>query len=158
MAATVMFYQLTQKGLDQTVMTILTRACGQGWRVMIRSTDPGQIDHLDARLWLGPEDGFLPHGVQGGPHDADQPVLLGAGPVTNAAQALFLLSGADTTEAEAAALDRIWLIFDGADPAAVQAARGQWTRLTNWGLAAQYWSDQTGVWVKKTEKPAAPGI
>ena len=151
---TAMFYQLTQKGLDETLLPILTRAMGQGWRVMIRSTNPALTDHLDAKLWLGAEDSFLPHGVQGGPHDALQPVLLGAGSITNRAQALFLLAGAETTEAEAATLHRIWLIFDGNNEPAVQAARGQWTRMTGWGLAAQYWSDNTGTWVKKTEKPA----
>lgn len=155
MPATVMFYHLTHKGLDETLTTILSRAMGQGWRVMIRSADPALTDHLDTRLWQDPEDSFLPHGIQGGPNDPDQPVLLGAGPITNAARALFLLAGAEAQQAEAATLDRIWLIFDGADPAAVGSARTQWTRMTGWGLAAQYWSDETGAWVKKTEKPAA---
>ena len=155
MPATTLFYHLTRKGLDETLMTILNRALAQGWRVMVRSPDPALTQQLDAKLWLGPDDSFLPHGIAGGPHDALQPVLLGAGPVTNAARGLVLLAGAQASEAEAATLDRIWLIFDGADPAAVQAARTDWTRMTTWGLAAQYWSDETGTWVKKTEKPAA---
>lgn len=155
MPATVMFYHLTQKGLEETLMSLLTRAMGQGWRVMIRSADPGLTAHLDAKLWLGPDDGFLPHGVQGGPYDADQPVLLGSGPFTNAARGLFLLAGAQADQTEAATLDRIWLLFDDADAQAVQSARKEWTRMTTWGLAAQYWSDDTGAWVKKTEKPAA---
>lgn len=154
MPATTMFYHLTRKGLDETVTTLLTRAMGQGWRTMIRSADRALTDHLDATLWLGPEDGFLPHGIEGGAHDDLQPVLLGAGPVTNGAKGLFLLAGAQALESEAATLDRIWLIFDGADPAALQSARMEWNRMTGWGLAAQYWSDETGAWVKKTEKPA----
>ncbi len=156
MPATTMFYHLQHKGLDESVTTLVTRACGQGLRCMIRCADPALTDHLDAKLWLGPAEGFLPHGQEGGPHDAQQPVLLGAGPITNAAQGLFLLAGATATQAEAATLNRIWLIFDGANPAAVAAARTEWTRMTGWGLAAQYWSDETGSWVKKTEKPAAP--
>lgn len=150
-----MFYHLTTKGLDETVIPNLTRALGQGWRVMIRSADPSLTEHLDTKLWH-PADSFVPHGVQGGPHDAEQPVLLGAGPITNNARALFLLAGAQAAQSEAATLDRIWLVFDGHDQAALQAARAEWTRMTGWGLAAQYWSDDTGVWVKKTEKPAAP--
>ena len=155
MPATTMFYHLQHKGLEDTVIPILTRAMATGWRSMIRCADPGLIEHLDAKLWLGPEDGFLPHGCEGGPHDADQPVLLGAGPISNAAQGLFLLSGATATRAEADSLTRIWVIFDGADPVAVQGARTEWTRMTSWGLAAQYWSDETGAWVKKTEKAAS---
>ena len=156
MPATVMFYHLTTKSLDDTLTTILTRAVGQGWRVMIRSADADLTQHFDTKLWVHPDDSFLPHGVEGGANDAAQPVLLGAGPITNAARALFLLAGAQATQAEAASLDRIWLLFDGANTAAVQAARTEWTRMTSWGLAAQYWSDETGAWVKKTEKPAAP--
>ena len=149
-----MFYHLMRAGLDDTVAMIVTRAVGQGWRVMLRSTDAAMLQHLDDRLWLGAEDSFLPHGLQGGAQDGDQPVLLGQGPIGNGAQGLMLLAGAEVAREEVAGLERVWLLFDGADEAAVQAARGQWTLLTGWGLAAQYWSDEDGAWVKKVEKPA----
>lgn len=154
MPAVAMFYHLKSAGLDDTVAMILTRAIGQGWHVMIRSPDMAMLDHLDAKLWLGPEDGFMPHGLQGGPHDAEQPVLLGSGPIINAAKGLILLGGADVDWSELPGLERVWVLFDGHDEAAVQGARAQWTRLTGWGLAAQYWSDETGSWVKKSEKAA----
>ena len=149
-----MFYHLMRAGLDDTVAMIVTRAVGQAWRVMLRSTDAAMLQHLDDRLWLGAEDSFLPHGLQGGAQDGDQPVLLGQGPIGNGAQGLMLLAGAEVAREEVAGLERVWLLFDGADEAAVQAARGQWTLLTGWGLAAQYWSDEDGAWVKKVEKPA----
>ena len=149
-----MFYHLMRAGLDDTVAMIVTRAVGQGWRVMLRSTDAAMLQHLDDRLWLGAEDSFLPHGLQGGAQDGDQPVLLGQGAIGNGAQGLMLLAGAEVAREEVAGLERVWLLFDGADEAAVQAARGQWTLLTGWGLAAQYWSDEDGAWVKKVEKPA----
>ena len=142
MPAVAMFYHLKSAGLDDTVTMILNRAIGQGW------------NHLDAKLWLGTEDSFLPHGLQGGPQDADQPVLLGSGTIDNGAKGLFLLAGADVEPAELTGLERVWVLFDGHDMAAVQVARAQWTRLTGWGLAAQYWSDETGSWVKKVEKAA----
>ncbi len=131
---------------------------GQGWRVMMRSPDPALLDHLDAKLWLGPEDRLSAARSAGRRRMMrDQPVLLGAGPITNAAQGPVPAGrGRCRTARSYQALERIWLLFDGADPQAVQAARGQWTRLTGWGLAAQYWSDETGSWVKKTDKPAAP--
>ena len=157
MTAVVMFYHLTRSGVDETVTTILTRAMGQGWRIMIRCPDKGLLDQLDAKLWLGAEDSFLPHGVEGGPHDAHQPVLLGSGPITNGARGVFLLAGATVEQEELTGLDRVWLLFDGGDEAAVQAARGQWTRMTGWGLAAQYWTDESGSWVKKVEKAGVNG-
>lgn len=156
MPAVAMFYHLKSAGLDDTLTMILSRAVGQGWRVMLRSLDQSILVHLDAKLWLGSEDGFLPHGLQGGPYDADQPVLLGSGPIANGANGLFLLAGADVDLAELPGLERVWVLFDGQDAAAVQVARSQWTRLTGWGLAAQYWSDETGTWVKKVEKAAVP--
>jgi len=158
MPATAVFYHLLRAGLDETVMTTVTRAQGAGWRVMIRAPDPALLQHLDAKLWLGPEEGFLAHGLAGGVHDADQPVLLGQGHITNGAQGLMLLAGAEAVRDEVAALQRIWVLFDGADPEAVAKARQSWTQLTGWGLAAQYWSDETGAWVKKSDRAAAPSV
>jgi DNA polymerase III subunit chi len=154
-AAVAMFYHLTRAGLDDTVAMIVARATGQGWRVMVRGTDTGLLGHLDDKLWLGPEDAFLAHGLEGGPHDADQPVLLGQGAIPNGAQGLVLLSGAEVQPEEVTGLERVWLLFDGADEGAVQAARAQWTRLTGWGMAAQYWAGDSGGWVKKVDKAAA---
>ncbi|MES2664797.1 MAG: DNA polymerase III subunit chi [Pseudomonadota bacterium] len=148
-----MFYQLTRSSAQDTLTTILTRAVGQGWRVMIRSPDRARLERLDAALWLGPEDGFLPHGLQGGAQDADQPVLLGQGAASNGARGVMLLDGAETDLAEAQAMDRVWVIFDGADGAQLTQARAQWKRLTEAGLAAQYWSEDSGRWEKKAEKP-----
>ena len=156
MPATAVFYHLLRAGLDETVMTTVTRAQGAGWRVMIRAPDPAVLQHLDAKLWLGPEEGFLAHGLAGGVHDADQPVLLGQGRITNGAQGLMLLAGAEAVRDEVADLQRIWVLFDGADPEAVAKARQSWTQLTGWGLAAQYWSDAGGAWVKKSDRAAAP--
>jgi DNA polymerase-3 subunit chi len=152
--ATAVFYHLIRAGLDETVMTTVTRALGAGWRVMIRAPLPGLLEHLDAKLWLGPDEGFLAHGLEGGPQDALQPVLLGQGPIANGAKGLMLLAGADASRAEVAGLERVWVFFDGADPEAVALARQRWTAFTGWGLAAQYWSDESGFWVKKTERAA----
>ena len=157
MSAVAVFYHLTRAGLDDTVTTTVTRAMGQGWRVMLRCPDRGLLEHLDDKLWLGPEDGFLAHGIEGGPADADQPVLLGSGPIVNAARGLILLAGANVDRSELEGLDRVWLLFDGGDDAALQAARGQWTRMTGWGLAAQYWTDESGAWIKKVEKAGVNG-
>lgn len=148
----VMFYHLTRSSVDETLMQLLPRALGQGWRVMIRGTEAEALVQLDAQLWLDEADPFLPHGLQGGPHDADQPVLIGLGEITNDAKGLFLLDGAETSAAEARGLERVWLLFDGGDGAALARARTQWKALTEAGVAAQYWSEESGRWEKKVEK------
>ncbi len=153
---TAMFYHLTRSSPEDTVTALLGRAVGMGWRIMIRGSDAARLDRLDARLWLHPENSFLPHGRAGGAHDATQPVLLGDGPITNDATAMMLLDGAEVSLPEARSLTRIWLIFDGQDEAALAAARVQWKSLTDAGVAAQYWSEETGKWQMKADKPAGP--
>ena len=149
------FYHLTRSGLEETLLMILTRANDAGWGVMVRGTDRARLQALDARLWMiGPEDGFLAHGVEGGPGDADQPVLLGIGALPPGARGLVLLDGAETEVPDAAGLERVWVLFDGADETQVFGARGLWTRLTQGGMAAQYWSEETGKWAMKVEKGA----
>lgn len=148
----VMFYHLTRSSADETLMMLLPRALRQGWRVMVRGRDADALARLDAQLWLTEADPFLPHGLQGGPHDADQPVLIGPGPIANGAQGLFLLDGAETTPEEARPLERVWLLFDGGDGAQLAAARQKWKALTEAGLPAQYWSEESGRWEKKAEK------
>lgn len=150
----ILFYHLTRSTEEHTLRTLLDRALGQGWRVMIRGTDMAALQRLDARLWQHPADGFVPHGLEGGAHDADQPVLMGLGAIANGARGLILLDGAEVDDAEARGLERIWILFDGADEARVAAARGQWKRLTDAGLSAQYWSEESGKWAKKAEKIA----
>jgi DNA polymerase-3 subunit chi len=148
----VMFYHLTRSAPEETLSSLLPRALAQGWRVMVRGTDRAALERLDTRLWVDEDQPFLPHGLEGGRHDADQPVLLGQGPIANAAQGLFLIDGAETTADEARGLERVWLLFDGADGAQLSAARAKWKALTEAGLPAQYWSEESGRWEKKAEK------
>lgn len=150
--ALVMFYHLTRSRREDTLRAILPRAVALGWRVMVRGTDPGKIAALDAALWEG--DGFLPHGISGQMNDADQPILLGQGGVDLGIKGLVLVDGAQCTIEEAQALERVWILFDGNDAAAVAAARDQWRNLTAAGLGAQYWSEDSGKWEKKNEKSA----
>jgi len=130
---------------------LIGKARGAGWRVLVRSQDAALTKRLDDVLWQGPDDGFMPHGVAGGPHDADQPVLLGDVPSDGFA-CLMSVGGADVTSDEVTALDRVCILFDGHDGAALEHARGQWKALTAAGCAAQYWAQDSGRWTKKAEK------
>ncbi|THD82968.1 DNA polymerase III subunit chi [Aliigemmobacter aestuarii] len=154
---TVLFYHLTRSGAAETAAMLLPRALAQGWRVMVRGTDRGRLEWLDEKLWLGRDEDFLPHGLEGGPQDADQPILLGLGAPVNGARALMLADGARCTAEEARAMERVWILFDGTDAAALEAARAQWREVTGWGVAAQYWSEEGGRWEKKAEKAAEAG-
>ncbi|WP_320179490.1 DNA polymerase III subunit chi [Roseovarius pacificus] len=146
------FYHLTRRPLEATLPMLVGKALQAGWRVAVRGVDPGRMDWLDQKLWQGPEEGFLPHGLAGGPHDADQPVLLTTAPdMPNAAACLMTVDGARVEPDEVQRLERVCILFDGNDPDAVQIARGQWKALTGAGCSAQYWSEESGRWEKKAE-------
>ena len=145
----VYFYHLTERPLEATLPVLIGKALEAGWRVAVRGRDDALLERLDKQLWQG--DGFLPHGRSGGPHDADQPVLLTIDAATNAATCLMSVGGADITAAEVQSSDRACVLFDGADEAAVEHARTQWRTLTDAGVAAQYWSEDGGRWQKKAE-------
>jgi DNA polymerase-3 subunit chi len=144
------FYHLTRGPLEATLPALLARCRAAGWRVAVRGTDPARIAWLDEKLWLGGEGEFLPHGVAGGPFDADQPVLLTtAAEFPNGAACLMAIDGAEVAPAEVAAMERVCVLFDGNDPAAVAQARVQWKTLTGAGCQAAYWSEESGRWEKK---------
>lgn len=143
------FYHLTEKPLEATLPVLLGKALQAGWRIEVRGTDAEALRRLDTQLWLG--DGFLPHGLAGGPHDAEQPVLLTTGKGGNAATCVMSVDGAEVEAEEVQALERVCVLFNAADARAVETARGQWRRMTGAGVSAQYWAEEGGRWVKKAE-------
>ncbi|WP_166416422.1 DNA polymerase III subunit chi [Cochlodiniinecator piscidefendens] len=146
------FYHLTESPLDVTLPMLLGKAQQVGWRVVVRGRNEGMIDWLDQLLWLGAEDGFLPHGKQGTGFDAEQPILLTTlGDIPNGASCIMSVGGAEVSSDEITNSDRVCILFDGNDPDAVQHARGQWKAITGAGCAAQYWAQDMGSWVKKAE-------
>lgn len=145
-----MFYHLTRRPMEDTLTMLLGKAQAAGWRVAVRGASQERLAWLDEKLWLGAEDGFLPHGLAGGPHDALQPVLLTTNQdLPNAANCVMSIEGAAVTPEEVATLDRVCVLFDGNDPEALDTARGQWRLLKEAGSEAEYWSEDSGSWQKK---------
>jgi DNA polymerase-3 subunit chi len=146
------FYHLTGSPLEVTLPMLLDKALGAGWRVVVRGTSAERLDWLDEKLWLGPDEGFFPHGIAGGEFDADQPVLLSlTAERPNGADCIMAVDGAAVEATDVDGVERVCILFDGNDPEAVEAARGQWKELTGAGCAAQYWSQEDGRWTKKAE-------
>ena len=147
----VYFYHLTRRPLEATLGLLIARAREAGWRVAVRGRDAARMEWLDEKLWLvGPEDGFAPHGLATQPHAALQPVLLTVdGESGNDPHCLMSVDGAAVEAAEANRLARVCVLFDGADGAALEVARGQWKALTAAGCSAQYWSEESGRWERQ---------
>ena len=145
-----LFYHLTRSRAEALLPQLLGKALAAGWRVELRGRGAERMETLDSALWMG--EGFLPHGLAGGPHDARQPVIVrdaDAPPAANAPDCLMAIDGAAVPPAEAGALSRVCVIFDGNDPAALDRARDQWRELTGAGIAAEYWSEAGGRWERK---------
>ena len=145
------FYHLTRRPLEDTLTMLLGKAQAAGWRVAVRGPDLCRLGWLDEKLWLGSDADFLPHGMAGGPHDADQPVLLTTDAAPNGATCVMSIDGAPVTADEVAALDRVCVLFDGNNVTALDVARSQWKTLKDAGVSAQYWSEESGRWEKKAE-------
>jgi DNA polymerase III subunit chi len=152
----VRFYHLTEQALERVLPQMLARALERGQRAVVRGTHAERMAGLDRELWTFSDESFLPHGVDGDPDPARHPVwLTTASSVPNGAAALFLVDGAKAAPEEMAAMQVTAILFDGQDAAAVEAARAQWRAVAGAGLAAVYWAQEGGRWVKKHEAGAA---
>lgn len=146
----VLFYHLTQRPLEATLPILLNKSLEANWRVVVRGRNPTLLERLDRKLWE--IDGFIPHGMAGGAYDALQPVLLTTdGNAPNMAKCLISVDGADITDNDVGSMERVCIVFDGADTPQLEHARDQWRNMTAKGLKAQYWAEEDGRWIKKAE-------
>jgi DNA polymerase III subunit chi len=102
---------------------------------------------LDAHLWTWRDDRFLPHGTWRDSEAPEQPILLTVNADNpNQAVVRFLIEGAEMP-GDAAAYERVVLLFDGEDPDAVAAARERWGQAKAAGFEVTYWqADEQGRW------------
>ena len=149
----VYFYPLTRNPIETTLPLLLGKALGAGWRCLVLGASQARLDALDTQLWQGRAQDFLAHGLAGGAHDAEQPILLSSQINTaNNAACVMCIDGADISPEQVQGYERTCILFDGNDAAATQSARVQWKALTDAGCAAQYWSEESGSWQMKAKK------
>lgn len=136
--AEALFYHLTESRLEDALPALLEKSLERGWRVSVHVASTERRDALDSHLWTFRDEAFLPHGTDGGPEAARQPVLLTteARPA-NDATVRFVADGAELPLREAC--DRLVLMFDGHDDQQVATARAQWKALKEEGLTLTYW-------------------
>ena len=74
------FYHLTEGPVESAVPALAAKALESGERLIIVSADADQRQRISEARWAHKPESFLAHGQAGGPHDARQPILLGAEP------------------------------------------------------------------------------
>ena len=146
------FYHLTRTPLEQALPKLLGRVLASGGRAMVRLGSPERLAALDAALWTSGDPDWLPHGTPQTGHAKHQPIWLTTEDATpegapNGARFLFLLEGSESTRLDA--FDRVLDLFDGADDAAVVAARGRWRAAKAAGHVLTYWQQGPRGWEKK---------
>src|ERR1700755_1640566 len=146
----VVFYHLIRKPLEKALPELLEKAYARGCRVVVQAASDERVDALDSHLWTYNDANFLPHGT-GRDNDAPlHPILLTTAEHNpNGATVRFLIDSVPMPP-DAAAYDRIVLMFDGEDDDAVAAARTRWTEAKAQGFEVAYWHpDEQGRWVKR---------
>lgn len=145
-----LFYHLDGQPLERILPVLLQKSVERGWRVVVEAGTPERLAALDSHLWTYDDAAFLPHGTAADGHPELQPVYLAAGPETpNDATVRFLVDRAPPPD-DPERYERLVLIFDGTDEAALTDARTAWKVLKERGLDVTYWQqDGEGRWVRK---------
>ncbi|WP_224701975.1 DNA polymerase III subunit chi [Devosia aquimaris] len=144
----VLFYHLEPRPLEAVLPQLLEKTLERGWRAVVEVGSTERAQALDAHLWTYRDDSFLPHGMEGGPGDAHQPVLITTGTDNaNAAACRFFVDRAVPQSGEG--YERIVYMFSGHDPDAVAEARLAWKALRGAGQLTYWQQEPEGRWVKK---------
>jgi len=141
------FYHLTRTGQAQALPQLLARTLAAKQRALVLCGDDERVAALDRALWECAEP-WLPHGTAAD-GDADlQPIWLATDDsAPNGAKFLFLVDG--TTTARLDVFSRVFDLFDGNDPPAIEAARARWRAAKAAGHALAYWQQGARGWEKK---------
>lgn len=143
------FYHLTRTPLANALPKLLERVLAAGKRALVRAGSTERVEFLNGALWTYDPASFLPHGTVREGDAPDQPIWLSAGEGNpNGAQVLILTDGVEA--GDLSGWERCLEMFDGNDPAAVEAARARWKAYKEAGHALTYWQQtERGGWEKK---------
>ncbi|MCH7487351.1 MAG: DNA polymerase III subunit chi [Proteobacteria bacterium] len=145
----VAFYHLEKSPLEAALPRLLEKTLKAGKRAVVMAGSEERVEALNVLLWTYGRDSWLPHGSAKDGNAEDHPVWLTAlDENPNGAQYLFLTDGAASERM--AEYERCFELFDGNDPAAVEAARGRWKGYAGAGFGLAYWQQTpSGGWERK---------
>jgi DNA polymerase III subunit chi len=144
--AEVWFYHLERKSVDDELPGLLQRGLERGVRMAVVTSTPERVKELSQKLWGVEDTAFIPHGFEGEPRPAAQPIYLSAdGMVPNSAGFRFYIDG--TAPDALTDIERASIMFEGRDETAVELARDLWRRFKAEAAPIRYWKqDEDGRW------------
>lgn len=145
------FYHLTRTALEPALGKLLIKVLASGQRAVVVASSAERVEALTRALWTFQAGSFLPHGSAKDGHAEDQPVFLTTKPdVPNGASILVLVDGAEADPPPG--IERILILFDGQDQAALQQARKAWQAHQAKGDKLVYWQQtERGGWHRAKE-------
>ena len=143
------FYHLQKSPLEAVLPKLLEKTLAAGKRALVLASSAERVEALAAHLWTYDADAWLPHGTAQDGSAEQQPIwLTHSDDNPTGAAFLFLTDGADSERI--AAFERCFDLFDGNDPAAVEAARARWQTRKAEGHGVTYWQQsERGRWERK---------
>jgi DNA polymerase-3 subunit chi len=146
------FYHLLGQPFERALPALIEKALERQWRVVVQTVDDLRVKALDDLLWTYKPESFLPHATASDKDAAHHPVIVtreGGNP--NGAALRIFVEGAEVAFEGDPAYDRVIVLFDGGNEAAVEAARRQWARLKAEPYTLAYWrQDDHGRWQRQT--------
>lgn len=143
------FYHLRKWPLEKALPRLLEKTLEAGKRAVVMAGSEDRVEALDSLLWTYGRDSWLPHGSARDGNPGDHPVWLTTEDENpNRSDFLFLTDGA--ASARTGDYERCFELFDGNDPAAVEAARKRWKAYLEEGHDLTYWQQtEAGGWEEK---------
>ncbi len=145
----VAFYQLRTMPLERALPKLLEKVLGSGHRAVVLGASEERIEALNAALWSGDPNAFMPHGSARDGRPERQPIYLTAAEENpNGADILVVVDGGEP--AMMTAFQRCLDIFDGTDTETLKAARQRWAARKDQGVAVSYFEQSAdGRWERR---------
>ncbi len=145
------FYHLQQQTLEQVLPKLLEKAYKTKQNIVVKVGNDERVEFLNSQLWTFDDTSFIPHGSRKDGFGEQQPIWLTAGEDTpNQATMMFLVDGATASLENLGKFERVFNIFDGNSPSAVNQARQFWKDLkAAENMEVFYWKqDENGRWTQ----------
>ena len=137
--------------MEQVLPKLLEKAYKTKQNIVVKVGNDERVEFLNSQLWTFDDTSFIPHGSRKDGFGEQQPIWLTAGEDTpNQATMMFLVDGATASLENLGKFERVFNIFDGNSPSAVDQARQFWKDLkAAENMEVFYWKqDENGRWTQ----------
>jgi DNA polymerase-3 subunit chi len=145
----VRFYHLEKQNLDQALPALIARAYQNGHRIVVKTRDEQDAEHLNNHLWTYDPASFLPHGSKKDGNADQHPIWLTAEDENPNEADLLILTQATGSD-KVSDYKLCCVMFDGRNPHIAQEARTLWASLKEQGHDLTYWQQGDKGWEKKS--------